>query len=450
MDILASMEGSTLDNVDAMEQLNEVQYGDLQSQLEGIGRQLEVAFLPLGSTLLDAISGLMPAVTEAVGALEPMISGLTESLTPLITDVFGRLGPMLTELMQPLMRIADVLFENILPPLIEIGMSVMPVVVAVVDALAVALEPIFDVLGMILAPIADIASLLGKLITTAIKPLTKLLKPLGDQFSKAFSFLEPVGDIVEYMTAALGGLIDFITNIFAGNWSAAWDSIAGVFKNIWNGIVAFFKGIANGIIGMVEGAINGIINAINAITGGLSAVWTWTGIPAIPEIPLVEWPRLAAGGFTNGVSIAGEEGPEAVISFDPHYHDANVALWAQAGQLLGVLDAVDISDAARADIETALESFSVSEPAPETTLSKAGELASMDSFSLGSLTETTIIYYDFSGFTWAPQVAAQNGQKANAAEIMNALRDNASEFFDWLEEWVALRDGGRYDTVTIY
>ena len=74
----------------------------------------------------------------------------------------------------------------------------------------------------------------------------------------------------------------------------------------------------------------------------------------------------------------------------------------------------------------------------------------MDGFSLGSLTETTIIYYDFSGFTWAPQVAAQNGQKANAAEIMNALRDNASEFFDWLEEWVALRDGGRYDTVTIY
>lgn len=448
--ILAQMEGSTLDNVDAMEQLNEVQYGDLQSQLEGLGRQLEVAFLPLGSTLLDAISGLMPAVTEAFGALEPMISGLTESLTPLITDIFGRLGPLLTELMQPLMRIADVLFEKILPPLIEIGMSVMPVVVAVVDALAVALEPIFDVLGMILAPIADIASLLGKLITTAIKPLTKLLKPLGDQFSKAFSFLEPVGDIVEYMTAALGGLIDFITNIFAGNWSAAWDSIAGVFKNIWNGIVAFFKGIANGIIGMVEGAINGIINAINAITGGLSAVWTWTGIPAIPEIPLVEWPRLAAGGFTNGVSIAGEEGPEAVISFDPHYHDANVALWAQAGQLLGVLDAVDISDAARADIETALESFSVSEPAPETTLSKAGELASMDGFSLGSLTETTIIYYDFSGFTWAPQVSAPNGPKANAAEIMNALRDNASEFFDWLEEWVALRDGGRYDTVTVY
>ena len=450
LDILASMGSATLDNVDAMEQINEIQYGDLQSQIEKIGRQVEVAFLPLGSTLLDAISGLMPAVTEAIGALEPMISGLTESLTPLITDVFGQLGPMLTELMQPIMRIADVLFEKILPPLVEIGMSVLPAVVAIVDVLAVALEPIFDILGDVLPIIADVVSMLGKMITSAIKPLSKLLKPLGDQFSDAFSFLEPIGDIVSWATSVLSGWVDFISNIFAGNWSAAWNSIAGVFENIWNGVIGFFKGIANGIIGMVEGAINGIINAINAITGGLSSVWTWTGIPEIPEIPLVEWPRLASGGFTNGVSIAGEEGPEAVISFDPHYHDANVALWAQAGRLLGVLDAVDISDSAKADIETALESFSVTASAPETPLTKAGELAAMDEFSLGSLTETTIIYYDFSGFTWAPQVSAPNGKKANAAEIMNALRDNASEFFDWLEEWVALRDGGRYDTVTVY
>lgn len=450
LDILASMEGSTLDNVDAMEQLNEVQYGDLQSQLEGIGRQLEVAFLPLGSTLLDAISGLMPAVTEAVGALEPMISGLTESLTPLITDVFGRLGPMLTELMQPLMRIADVLFENILPPLIEIGMSVMPVVVAVVDALAVALEPIFDVVGVFLPIIADVVSLIAKQLTPALQMLSRLLKPLGNLFSGAFALLEPIGTVIGFITDVLGTLTDFLSGIFLHTWDTVWNLVSGNFEMSWTGIVEFFKGVANGFIDIAEGAVNGIINAINALTGGLSAIWTWTGLPAIPEIPLVEWPRLAAGGFTNGVSIAGEEGPEAVISFDPHYHDANVALWAQAGQLLGVLDAVDISDAARADIETALESFSVSEPAPETTLSKAGELASMDGFSLGSLTETTIIYYDFSGFTWAPQVAAPNGQKANAAEIMNALRDNASEFFDWLEEWVALRDGGRYDTVTIY
>ena len=266
LDILASMEGSTLDNVDAMEQLNEVQYGDLQSQLEGIGRQLEVAFLPLGSTLLDAISGLMPAVTEAVGALEPMISGLTESLTPLITDVFGRLGPMLTELMQPLMRIADVLFENILPPLIEIGMSVMPVVVAVVDALAVALEPIFDVVGVFLPIIADVVSLIAKQLTPALQMLSRLLKPLGNLFSGAFALLEPIGTVIGFITDVLGTLTDFLSGIFLHTWDTVWNLVSGNFEMSWTGIVEFFKGVANGFIDIAEGAVNGIINAINALS----------------------------------------------------------------------------------------------------------------------------------------------------------------------------------------
>lgn len=448
--ILAEMEGATLDNADAMEQLADAQLGDLESKLRGIGRQLEVAALPLGETILDAIDALLPAVSDAIGAIAPMIGGLADTVGPLITDTVSTIAPMLTDLMQPVMRIADVLFEKIIPPLVEIGTAVMPAVTAAVDVLAVALEPIFDVLGEILPLVADLASFVGDLVSTALKPLSAILAPLGQQFSKAFAFLEPVGDVVEWVTTVLGGLLDFITNIFAGNWSAAWGSIAGVFENIWNGIVGFFKGIANGIIGMVEGAINGIINAINAITGGLSSVWTWTGIPAIPEIPLVEWPRLAAGGFTNGVSIAGEEGTEAVISFDPAYHDANVALWAQAGQLLGVLDAVELSDAARADIKTAIESFSVVDGGEPTVVSRAGELAAMEDFSLGQLTETTIIYYDFSGFTWAPQVPAPKGEKEKN-DIMDALRKNASEFLDWLEEWVAARDRGRYDdTVTIY
>ena len=35
----------------------------------------------------------------------------------------------------------------------------------------------------------------------------------------------------------------------------------------------------------------------------------------------------AKGGFTDGVSIAGEAGTEAVISFDPSVRSANIANW---------------------------------------------------------------------------------------------------------------------------
>lgn len=51
----------------------------------------------------------------------------------------------------------------------------------------------------------------------------------------------------------------------------------------------------------------------------------------IPAIPM-----LAKGGFTNGVSIAGEAGREAVISFQRSVRGQNIATWQQAGRMLGV------------------------------------------------------------------------------------------------------------------
>lgn len=45
---------------------------------------------------------------------------------------------------------------------------------------------------------------------------------------------------------------------------------------------------------------------------------------------------LAQGGFTNGASIAGEAGTEAVISFQRAARRDNLDIWAKAGQMLGV------------------------------------------------------------------------------------------------------------------
>ena len=45
---------------------------------------------------------------------------------------------------------------------------------------------------------------------------------------------------------------------------------------------------------------------------------------------------LARGGFTDGVSIAGEAGTEAVISFQRGVRSDNINTWTQAGRMLGV------------------------------------------------------------------------------------------------------------------
>ena len=188
---------------------------------------------------------------------------------------------------------------------------------------------------------------------------------------------------------------------------------------------------------------------INGLTQGLSKAWTWLGIPAIPEIPLVTLPRLATGGFTEGVSIAGEEGTEAVISFDPAYRKRNIETWEAAGKLLGVVGDLDMTDSAKAATSASIELLADEQARNESPqLAQAGRLVGLEDFSLGELTETTIIYYDFSGFTWSPTVNAQKAEKTQ--DIIEALKDHESEFFDWLENWIRTKEVGRYDRVTVY
>lgn len=95
---------------------------------------------------------------------------------------------------------------------------------------------------------------------------------------------------------------------------------------------------------MIKGIVSVTITVVNAIIGTLNKVSftvpDW--VPALGgkkfgfNLKEVAMPAFANGGFTHGVSIAGEAGTEAVISFKPSVHDSNVENWVRAGRMLGV------------------------------------------------------------------------------------------------------------------
>jgi len=104
------------------------------------------------------------------------------------------------------------------------------------------------------------------------------------------------------------------------------------------GIIGFLKQVAT--IGVK--AVNFIIGALNKIQ--LTIPETLFGIP-VPVIggksfgfnlSPVSIPAFANGGMTHGPSIAGEAGPEAVISFRRGVREKNIDTWLTAGKLLGV------------------------------------------------------------------------------------------------------------------
>ena len=104
------------------------------------------------------------------------------------------------------------------------------------------------------------------------------------------------------------------------------------------GVIGFLKQIAT--VGVK--AVNFIIRALNKIQ--LKIPETLFGIP-VPVIggksfgfnlSPVSVPAFANGGMTNGPSIAGEAGTEAVISFRRGVREKNVDTWLTAGKMLGV------------------------------------------------------------------------------------------------------------------
>lgn len=170
-----------------------------------------------------------------------------------------------------------------------------------------------------------------------------------------------LGAAIKFLTGPIGLVILAITALIAAgvwlynNWdlvkeraaqlgiflSGVWTNIKTAVSNLISGIKETFLNGFNALVGIVKAPINAVIGIINGAIGGINSV----GFDVPDWVPLVggksfhvdipQLPLLAKGGFTNGVSIAGEEGTEAVISFDPSVRADNLSYWAKAGQMLG-------------------------------------------------------------------------------------------------------------------
>lgn len=245
------------------------------------------------------------------------------------------------------------------------------------------------------AKVSEIWGNISGWITGAIDTIGQYFPIFGGYLS---GWWESIQQAVDNVKAIFQGVIDFIGNVFAGNWEAAWTNIKDIFGNIFGMIVNLAKAPINGVIS----AINTVINGINSISislpdwlpGDLAGMTLGFNIPTIP--------MLATGGFTDGVSIAGEAGTEAVISFNPAYREENIGYWARAGRMLGA------------------------------TVDDAG-------FSLtGEAGGTTVL--DMGGVTFAPNISISG--KTNKESVVKAIRDEYPEFLDLLEEFLLERGIG--------
>ena len=78
MEAMAGASQAAYDTKGALEQINQVRYNDLDSALQGIGRQMEVSLLPSADAVYQSLMDNMPEITEAMEEVSPVIAEIAE------------------------------------------------------------------------------------------------------------------------------------------------------------------------------------------------------------------------------------------------------------------------------------------------------------------------------------------------------------------------------------
>jgi len=297
------------------------------------------AMTELFAPLQDAITNLFG---EDAGAAFGGIVTILES----IMGIVGQIVTFATTVVKPIIEeVFNFIVGTVLPILLQTFANVAPTIASIVDGLGSAIMAAMTFIGEAIQTLLPII----EAIVTAIMNVASVVIPILLDVINAF--VEQFTPIIEGIKTVFNGLIDFITGVFSGNWEQAWEGVKQIFSGAFDALAGLVKAPINAVIAIINGVINNINGMGITIPDWVPIIGGQGFTVNIPTIPM-----LARGGFTNGPSIAGEAGQEAVISFLPGVRAENIATWTQAGRMLGMdrlldfggnyrgLDEIDTSD----------------------------------------------------------------------------------------------------------
>lgn len=371
MEAMANASQAAYDTGDALEQINQVKYNDLDSALQGIGRQIEVALLPAADAMYQSLMSNMPEISAAIEEVSPVVAEIAEDFADWAGGAISEGLPVLVDGIRDFADWAGEAYEKAKPFLnflwehkgtvlaIAAGLRILgPAIGAVTTAMNAfktaktfmallqssgkiaqitgAFQKFGSILmgplGIIIAVAAAIALLyqnwdtvkawlvnfgntVNQIWTNFSNMVGNAIAAIGQKFPLLGAYLqgwwESIQAAVDNVKALFQNIIEFIDNVFSGNWEAAWDNIVNIFGNLFGMIVNLAKAPINGVIS----AINWVLEKINSISvtipdwvPGLGGETFGFHIPTIPQ--------LAEGGVATSPTLAeiGEGGePEAVM-----------------------------------------------------------------------------------------------------------------------------------------
>lgn len=263
-------------------------------KIDNFTNTIKTLGLMIGAGLLPEIELITDGLIELANGSDDAMQKLTEGLTGLIDKVAKSLPTIISVA-------GDLLLELI----VGLGnvLSNPEIINSLVDVIEGLLFKVVEILPTLTQSIFDIAVAL-------FDALLHL-----DWGTLIVNLVEAILDIVlvqlpTMLVEMLFSLIDAVFDLFFTKDGQ---------KALAEFGIILAETIINSLIAGVESGVNLLIDGINGILDGFSGIWTWIGIPAIPDIPHASLPRVdfAEGGmFPSNMgtlyALAGESGAEIV------------------------------------------------------------------------------------------------------------------------------------------
>lgn len=322
----------------------------LGDHLEDIRGIVGNVFGDAGLAVFDTFIGGLQRVGDFItglfqdGGVAAAMAPLRDAITGMFGDDAGAAFDGLVQVLQSVMGVVGqvVTFANTtVKPIIQeifsfITQTVVPIILQTFTAAAPIISGIITNLGTAVMTVAQIIGTAIQTVLPIIETIISVLMTLGSVVVPALlawyeTFSAGLLTIIQGIQTTFQGIIDFITGVFTGNWQQAWQGVQDIFKGAFEALAGLIKTPINAVISLINKAISGINGLGLTIPDWVPVIGGKSFSINIPEIPM-----LAKGGFTNGPSIAGEAGTEAVISFQKSARSQNIDTWMQAGKMLGV------------------------------------------------------------------------------------------------------------------